>query len=96
MVLRFAGLFCSVTVNSRYAYTSYTNQKRLHQVASIDNPTIQLLHPTTSHVSLTKRSTLQHFADLQHDDTFILQFEAYNQPFILQLTPNSNIPSCGY
>lgn len=70
-------------------HSSY--QKRLHQVASINNPTIQLLHPTTSQLSLKKRSSLQHFSDLQHDDTFILQFEAYDQPFILQLTPNSDL-----
>lgn len=32
-----------------------------------------------------------HFSDLQHDDSFILQFEAYHRPFILQLTPNADL-----
>lgn len=58
-------------------------------IEPITQPTIQLLHPSSQ--LYHKRSSFIHFNDLQHDDTFILEFNAYSQSFILYLEPNLHL-----
>ncbi|ORX48505.1 hypothetical protein DM01DRAFT_1309533 [Hesseltinella vesiculosa] len=72
-----------------HSFCHVNNNQRLLNVVPVTTPTIQLVHATTR--SYAKRSTLSHFNDLQHDDSFLLEFDAYNQGFALYLKPNLDL-----